>query len=369
MADMKKPLFDIDQPGMDVEVNSYKPGNGLVWPLLFPLKFTPKFDIKAIEGDEGIPVAAERVAFNARAPKKTRKTVGSWSGKLGKYAVSRDKDEIEINEYLDLQTLAAANTEDKATARYLVDLVYNDLTFVRDAMDYKMEIDCMRIGSSGVHDFPAKIDGNMATADVINFNVPEENFVGVATKWDDADNADGLNDIYVEQNRIAKKGLKKPMFAIMEKTAFDKLQLQKKVARRLFPATSDINLITADMITLEGINRYMSGKGWPQILVIDTYATIENAKGEQDTIKPWNENVVTLAPTSQLGWTYFKPVPMVQDTPALQSQASYYKVTRYSELNPMLEVTMAEAYVQPGLINRRSTVFMNITNTKWNKGA
>ena len=369
MADMHKPLFDIDQPGMQVEVNSYKPGNGLAWPLLFPLKFTPKFDINAIEGDEGIPVAAERVAFNAKAPKKTRKTVGRWNGKLGKYAVSREKDEIEINEYQDLQAIAAANTEDKETARYLVDLVYNDLTFVRDAMDYKMEIDCMRIGSSGVHDFPAKIDGDMATADTINFNVPRENFVGVVTPWSDSENADGLKDIADQQQRIARQGLKKPMYVIMEKVAFDSLQAQKKVARRLFPAISDVNLIEADQITLGGINKYMVRKGWPQILVIDTYASIENKKGEPETIKPWNENVVTLAPTPQLGWTYYKPVPLVQDTSALQAQAKYYKVTRYSELNPMLEVTMAEAYVQPGLINRRSLVFMNITNTNWNKGA
>lgn len=368
MADMNKPFFDIDQPGMNVEVNSYKPGTGLAWPQLFPLKYSPKFDIKGLEGDEGIPVAAERVSFNSKAPKKTRKTIGSWNGKLGKYAVSREKDEIEINEYQDLQTIAAANTEDKATARYLVDLVYDDLTFVRNAMDYKMEIDCMRIGSSGIHDFPAKIEGEMATADTINFNVPTENFVGAKVAWDDAANADGLADLQREQDRIARKGLKKPQYAIMENSMFDKLQMQKKVARRLFPAISDVNLITSDQITLEGINKYQRMKGWPQILVLDTYATIEDKKGDQVTIKPWNENVVTMAPTPQLGWTYYKMVPLVKDTAALQSQAPYYKVTRYSELNPMLEVTMAEAYVQPGLINRRSLVFMNAAATTWNKG-
>lgn len=144
---MNKPLFDIDQSGMQVAVNSYKPGNGLAWRTLFPLKFSPKFDLKGLEGNEGIPVSADRVAFNTKAPKKTRKTVGSWSGKLSKIAVSREKDEIEINEYNDLQTLAAANTEDAATARYLVDLVYDDLDFCNNAMDYKVEIDAMRIGS------------------------------------------------------------------------------------------------------------------------------------------------------------------------------------------------------------------------------
>lgn len=157
------------------------------------------------------------------------------------------------------------------------------------------------------------------------------------------------------------------MYAIMEKAKFNQLMAQTKTAKRLFPRCEQ-SLVTADMITLDGINKYMLGKGWPQILVLDTYATIEDKKGESVTIKPWNENVVTLAPIPQLGWTHFKPVPLVRDTAALQSQAKYYKITRYSELNPMLEVTMAEGYAQPGLINRRSLVFINTANTKWANG-
>ena len=34
----------------------------------------------------------------------------------------------------------------------------------------------------------------------------------------------------------------------------------------------------------------------------------------------------------------------------------------------MLEVTMAEAYVQPALINRQSLVFINTMNENWNDG-
>lgn len=364
---MNEPLFDIDQPGMQVQVNSYKPGKGLAWPQLFPLKFTPKFDIKGLEGDEGIPVAADRVAFNTKAPKKTRKKIGSWSGKLGKYAVSREKDEIQINEYQDLQA-AAEKSNDPATAKYLVDMVYDDLDFCNKAMDYKVEIDAMRIGSSGVQDFIKSIDGDMATADTINFIVDKENFVGTTNPWSDLEKADGLKDIADQQDRIARKGGRKPMYAIMERRALDLLVQQKSVARRLFPR-ADQSLITADMISLEGINTYMNGKGYPSILVIDTYATIEHKDGERETIKPWNENVVTLSPEPRLGYTWYKPVPNVPNTAALQSHAKFYKMTRYSDVNPMLEVTMAEGYVQPGLTNRASLVFINIANTAWANGA
>lgn len=365
---MKQPIMDIDVRGMQVEINSYKPGNGLAWSTLFPLKYTPTFDLKGLEANEGIPVSADRVAFNTKAPLKSRRFIGSWSGKLDKIAISKAKNELEINDYEDLKVKAANNTEDAATARYLVDLVYDDLKACNDGMDYKIECDALRIGSSGVHSYPAEIEGNNATEDIINFNVPQENFGGAAVVWSDAENANGLKDLATWQSKIAKKGLRKPMFAIMEKTAYDLLCAQKATAFALYPQVSNLSLITSDMITLETINARQRRLGYPQIVVIDSYVTIERKNGDLETIKPWNENAVVLAPTTQLGWTYYKPVPMVRDTDAYQVQGSYYKMTRYSELNPMQEVTMAEAYVQPALINRASLVFINITKTNWNGG-
>lgn len=365
---MNAPLFDLDVPGMQATVNSYKPGAGLAWQTLFPLKYTPKFDLKGIEGNEGIPVSADRVAFNTKAPLKTRKTVGSWSGKLGKIAVSRDKDETQVNEYEDLKVIAAANTEDTATARYLVDMVYDDVDFCNNAMDYRIELDSLRIGSSGKQVLSKKLDGDMATEDTINFNVPAENFIGVSVKWSDAENADGLKDIANGQEIVGKKGLRKPMFAIMEKAKFQQLRAQKKVARRLYPSTTDLSLITTEMITLERINAYMKQEGYPQILYIDSYVTVEQKDGTQETIKPWNENVVTLSPTIQLGWTYWKRVPLTKNVEALQVYGTYYKLVVYSDINPTKETTLAEAYVQPALINRASLVFVNTNNAKWNDG-
>lgn len=384
---MNAPLFDIDLPGMQAAVNSYKPGQGFVWGKLFPLKYTRKFDIKGIEGDEGIPVAADRVAFNTKAPKKTRQKVGSWSGKLSKISVSREKDEVEINEYQDAQTLSNSASENVQEKQELVRIVYDDLAFCRQAMDAKVEIDAMRIGSSGIQTFPAKIEGDMASQDIINFNVPKTNFVGfgVSTKtvkrngetttvktaeWDDVTKADGILDIINAQALVAKQGLPKPRYAFMEKSKFQELCAQETTIKRLFPKVQDLTRISTEEVNLTAINAYMNKaeNGFPTIVILDTYATIEAKDGSRTTIKPWNEKVVTLSPTAQLGWTYYKNVPKVENTDALQTYGSYYKMTRYSDLNPMLEVTMAEAYVQPALINRKSLVFLNTTAENWNNG-
>lgn len=368
---MNKPLFDVDRVGMQVSVNAYQPGTGLVWGTMFPVKYTPRFDIKGLEGNEGIPVAADRVAFNSKAPKKTRKTIGSWSGQLAKYAVSREKDEVAINEYNDLTVLAAANSEDAATAKYLVDMVYDDVTFCQKALDYKVECDALRCASWGKLVMSSSIDGDMVNEEVIDFNIPETNKGGVSVVWSDKDNADGIADIAKMQKTVVKAGNSKPMYATMREETFEALISQVKVARRLYPHYNAESLSTAAAaISLTDVNTYMRGHGLPEIIVVDSYVTIEGKDGNQSTFNPWNENAVALSLTSQLGCTWYKTVPMVQQTDALQVQGSYYKITRYSENNPMKEVTLGEAYVQPGLINRASYCLINVNSTKgWNEGA
>ena len=161
------------------------------------------------------------------------------------------------------------------------------------------------------------------------------------------------------------------MFAIIEDSAFELLLAQAKTVKRVASILVNATGMTStEVLSVDNVNAYMRKKGYPQFLVIDSYATIEGKDGKHKTIKPWNEKVVCLSPTPQLGWTYYKPVPIVEDTAAMQAQGSYAKTTVYSEVNPMVETTMAEAYVQPGLINRASLVFMNIANTDgFNEGA
>lgn len=368
---MNAPLFDIDRPSLQAEVESYKPGTGLAWPNFFDLKYTPKFDIHSLVGEDGIPVSADRIAFNVKAPKKTRKTIGSWDGKLAKIAISREKDEMAINEYNDLKAIAAQADTDKDAKQYLVDMVYDDVKFCNDGMDYRVELDAMRIASHGFQSFPASIEGDNATQDVIDFHVPDDNKAGASVAWSDVDNADGIADIVALQKKPMKKGNRKPMYCILEQAAFDQLLAQKKTLNRLsgYSALTGSNLVlTQDSVDLAMINRYMTSKGYPTFVVIDTYATVEAKDGSQETIKPFAENVVVMAPTTKLGYVYYKTVPDVKDTAALQSHASYYKVTRYSDLNPMLEVTLAEAYMQVGLKDRASLCFLNTAKTTWNNG-
>lgn len=370
MGQMLKSLMGVTANDLEFEVTQYMPGTGLAWATLFPLKYTRTFDLKGFAGNEGIPVSADRVSFNVKAPKKQRKTIGSWSGELAKISVSREKNEVEINEYLDAEIVSAAKPEDKAAAQELLDYVYDDVKFCDNAVNYRAEIEALTVASNGKRVFSTKIDGNMAQQEELNFNIPTANFGGVTTKWDDPE-ADGLADIATAQKKIAKQGLPKPQFAFMSQVAFDRLVVQKTTIQKVASAIMQITgLASTDDVTIDSVNAYQRRHGYPQIVVIDSYVTIEHADGKTETIQPWNEVSVVLSPSAQLGWTYYKNVPTVQNTEAAQTYGSFYKMTRYSEINPMLEVTMAEAYLQPALINRASLCYINTMNTSgWNNGA
>lgn len=368
---MQKPFMDLTLADLQAEVSSYRIGVNKVWATLFPLKYTPHMDFKSLSGTEGLPISADRIAFNVKAPTKTRKKIGEWSGTLGKIAIARDKTEIDINDYNDLKAIAASSPTDRDLKQRLIDLVYDDVVFVEDGIDAKVELDACNIASHGVQRYSEIVDGDNATSDIINFNVPSANFLGASKAWDNAADADGIGDIVRASNVIKKQHKAVPRYAIMEQAAFDLLIAQKATLSRLsaFAAIGDGTFIlTPESVDLAKINNYMTSKGYPTILVIDTGVSVEDKDGSESVVKPWAENVVTLAPSLTLGHTYYKTVPKVQNTPALETYGSFYKVTRYGSLNPMKETTLAEAYLQVVLENRASTAFINVSKTTWNDG-
>lgn len=369
MGQACKPLTEVDNASLTFELNNSTLGSQHYWRTLFPLKEVVRFTVKTIEGDEGLPIAARRVAFNSKNPLFTRKELGKNELKLGKYAASRSMDEIEIQDFRDLQSIAA-NSTDPAIANELVNMAYNDVRFCEKAMPAKIEIDALGIASLGKQTFPVDREGDMATEDEIDFNVPAENFIGAATAWTDQKNADGLKDIIDLQETISSKGFGKPMFAYMEKKAFNQLIAQEKTCKRLFPLLKNLDLYSSGMVNLSTINNYMDGMGYPHILVIDSWVGYENLDGSQENIKPWNENVVTLSTTPQLGWTYWKRkhIEDAEDKVSIESQGEFYNVSIIGERNPDNVITSAEGYAQVGLTNRRTKGFLNVAQTSWNGG-
>lgn len=369
MAQACRPMIDVDNASLEYELNETTIGKNHYWRTFFPLKQVVRFSVKTIEGDEGLPIAARRVAFNSRNPKYTRKTIGKREIELGKYAASRDMDEKQIQEYRDLQAIAAQSNE-PAVAQEMVNMAYDDVRFCERSIPAKIEVDALGIASLGKQTFPVSKEGDMTTEDEIDFNVPEENFGGVAVAWTDTKNADGIEDLMNWQAKVGKAGYGKPQFAIMEDKAYKQLIAQEKVAKRLFPMSKFLDVYSSGMVNLQNINNYMGANGYPRILVIDSWVGFEHLDGTQENIKPWNENVVLLSESLQLGWTYWKRkhIEEAEEKVSIESQGEFYNVTIEGQRNPDLVTTSAEAYAQVGLTKRRTKAFINVTGSVWNDG-
>lgn len=204
MADMRKPLFDLSQVDMQAELNSYMPGSGLAWPTLFPLRYTPTLDIKSLEGNDGIPVSADVIAFNAKAPQKTRKTIGTWSGQVAKVAISRQKDEKQIKEYQILRSYAQSSGNPNV-ALQLVDMVYEDVQFCYEGVNYLAEDLDLQVGSKSAIVLKTENNNDVVTQNALNFNIPSAHKTGVKNKWSASSDSDPLGDIIAGRKPSRKK--------------------------------------------------------------------------------------------------------------------------------------------------------------------
>lgn len=335
----------------------------------FPLQYTRTFDIKTLEGQETLPVIAETVAFDTPAPKKKRKTIGAWSGELSKIAISREKNERSIVEMQNAQFLAERN-EDRQAMTSIINDIYDDTDFVVNGINAKVEADALFIASHGFKEYESKIDGKgVITKDRINFNIPDEHLFGTSAKWSETTSADGIGDLIKLMSECDKEDLSNLTTAFITKKKLAELLNQKSTKERL---ASDISVLSGkskyQTFTLDDLNAYMTKLGYPTFEVINRRVNAEQPNGDAYIFSPFNDNVVVLAPSIQLGKTFYTAVPQIANSDSQQSYGSFYKVTRYGAVNPMLDVTLGEAYVQPALLNRKNLFYLNTNNSVWAEG-
>ena len=143
---MKKTLINgLNEKGLQAYLNRLDLQD-FYYPTLFPSKFTPTLTWKALAGEQGVPVAADVISFDSRAPRKTREIVERLQGDIPKIAIGRDKTESELNEYFQLQNFA--QTTEGANA--LLDWAFNDVEFCFRGVNARLEWLALQAISQGV---------------------------------------------------------------------------------------------------------------------------------------------------------------------------------------------------------------------------
>jgi hypothetical protein len=187
----------------------------------------------------------------------------------------------------------------------------------------------------------------------------------VATVWSTSASATPLANIKAKVKTAKGKGYKLG-YAWMDQDTFDALaataEVQKAAATWVVQAT---DLQTTP--SLDSVNKYMASNGLPQIIIVESYVTIELADGTRTSVNPWEAGVVALTTDKVLGNTYYAPLAdeLVIDSAATKVKRGAVLIKKFSTEDPVSEVTKGMANAFPAFAQGPRAFLMDTTHTSW----
>ncbi len=356
-------IHGLNEKDMQAVVNSLTL-NAFYYPSLFPFKFSPTLTWKAIQADFGVPVAADVVAFNSSAIKKTRQIVSRLSGDIPKIEISREKEESDLNDYY--QLLHYANTTEGTKA--ILDWIYNDVEFCYTGVNARLEWLALQALSLGKIALSKTNNAGVVTETVVDFLVPTANKSGVAVTWTSGHSATGVPITNIRAIVKAAKTAGHPVkYMLMDQDTFDVMCLQDSVIK--FAATWVLNATSlAATPTLAQVNAALSASNLPTIIIMDSYVAIELETGVRSTVNPFTTGVVTFIPDLIVGNTYHAPLAdeLVAESTALKVKRGPVLIKKYSVEEPSIrEVTKGLANAFPVWASAQQSYLMYALDTSW----
>jgi len=337
---MEKSLIkEITQKGLEVYYRN-RQFEEMYWPVFFPLKNVLTLNVQTLIGEQGGRVAADVIAYDATAPLKTRQVIGKMQTDIPKIAMKRKMTESQILEYEILSNMANADE------KQVLDLIYDDLDFVVQSANARMEWLALKIISQTKLILSSTNNNGRVTEEAIDFLMPDNNKFGASVVWSVANAAtmkpiDDFKNI-MEDAEANGKVLK---YALMDKATFNIFTGSTQVKE--FAKT--YGQITATGVTpflsLDYINAALDAADLPQIRVIKQSIGIENKDGQIVKTNPWNTSYVTFIPDFKLGNMLNGPIAEELRPPkqVIQAKSGNVLVTKYSTVDPVAEFTKSEA--------------------------
>jgi hypothetical protein len=338
--------------------------NAFSFPTLFPLKFSPTLTWKALQADQGIPIAADVVAYNSSAPKKTRQVVSRLTGDIPKIEISRIKEESDLNEYYQLQHYASTTEGAKA----ILDWIYDDVAFCFTGINARLEWLAMQALSLGKIALSKTNNAGIVTETAVDFLVPSGHKSGVAVTWTEGHSATGVPITNIKAIvKLAKTAGYPVKYMLMDQDTFDVMCLQDSVIK--FCASWVVKATSLQQApTLTDVNNALKASNLPTIVIIDSYVAIELETGVRTTVNPWQTGVVTFVPDLTVGNTYHAPLAdeLVTDSTAIKVKRGHVLIKRYSLEEPSVqEVTKGLANAFPVWASAQQSYLMYTLDTSW----
>jgi len=326
----------------------------LFWPTFFPLKSTPFLTYETLVGSKGNRVAADVVAYDVSAPLKTRRTVSKLSGEIPSIRMKKKMTEMDLNTYNILK--AMARPEQNA----LLDLVFGDIDDCVDGVNARLEWVIFQALSKGQITLSTVTNAaGVITEEAIDFGLPAVNkkeVVGAnTTKWTIALAATSkpITDIEFVMEEAGNLGIA-PKFMLMNRSKWLAFRISDQIKDFVIPYAIYGGTRKQRAPTLEVANEALKSEGYPQIMIIDTRISYEDAEHTITSVDPWLDSAgadryVTFLEDLKCGDMLYGPIAEETNPPkqVVQAKKGPILISKWSDVDPVAEYTKGEVNAFP----------------------
>jgi len=333
----------------------------MYWPDFFPFKPHTNLKYETLIGSQGAPVAADIVAFDVSAPEKTRKVVDKLHGSIPSIRVKRKMKEEDLINYNYLK-----NSVSDATKKSLLDLVYNDVDFVLEAVQARLEWVVLQILSKPIFTLNRTNNNGIITEENIDFQAPTANKTGASALWSAGhDSCYPITDIETIVNTAIAAGVKLK-YILMDRTSWGYVRINDEVKDFVYYETYGANKIK-QAPSKDLLNKALAQNEFPEIMIMDQSITIENSSHSQSSANPWNTGYVTFLPDLKCGDMLHAPIAEELSPPkqVIQSKKGPILISKFSTVDPVAEFTKGELNAFPSWPTIDQCYFLYTLGTSW----
>ncbi len=352
---------EITQKGLETYFKA-RTFEAMYWATFFPLKNVMSLSVTTLIGEQGGRVAADVISFDASAPLKTRQVVGKMQVEIPKIAVKRKMSETAILEYTILAGMA------NPAERQILDLVYEDLDFVVQSVNARMEWLALKALSATKIVLNSTNNQGIVTEEAVDYLMPDDNKSGALVIWSTANAATmkPIDDFKAIVSSAREEG-KTLAYALMDPNTFDVFtgSTQAQDFAKTYGGLTAGSVVP--FMSVDYINTALRAARLPEIRVIDQSIITEERSGVQTKGNPWDTNYVTFLPDVPVGNMLNGPIAEELRPPkqVLQSKSGNVLVSKYSVVDPLAEFTKGEANAFPAWKTVANCYSLKRTATTW----
>ena len=331
------------------------------WPSIFPLDYSDELNWETLTADGGGTIVADVVSYDSAAPEKGRKTIGKATGEIAKVTVKRTMREKDFLAYNRLKR--AVQTDDVKTK--ILDLVYNDADFVVEAVNGRHESLALQIASTGQVILNKKNNNGIITETAISMGVPKANKLTVSKLLSSAD-----FDFFAEVRKIVKLSKKtgKVRFMWIDEETFEVIMETPKVRASYGLDYYRTKQDYEGTIDLDMMNAYLRKKRLPEIILVeDAELIFEDDDHARTELPAWEKGYITFTIEKKFGRTQHGPIAEEEAETvkkyAIQAKKGHILVTKWSDVDPVVEKTKGEGHFWPIINDPGRFYFLNTNST------